>query len=361
MVNQDKAADQTLYPGNEASPTQGIPFPDEIAYLTDIMQKLDTALTDAEENVLQLDREYKKAKQYMVDYRNEMDSQEKLQNELLLAQTDRTGVFAVEMRERVAKLKQSPYFARIDFTRDGSKTAAAYYIGRFGFTYKNENLIFDWRAPISGMFYDYDLGRAGFDAPVGRIEGELTRKRQFKIENGIMEYVLESATNVQDDILQKELAHTSDEKMKSIISTIQREQNIIIRNERAKTLIILDFLSQQINRFEAGKNASLGIVTKTNTDAKNLFELLSQRHKVNLLTTDSTQFSNGISITSIQMAKGLEFDEVIVPNVSNTQYDADYDRNLLYIACTRAMHKLTLSYTGQPSRFLTLPAMPETI
>lgn len=48
----------------------------------------------------------------------------------------------------------------------------------------------------------------------------------------------------------------------------------------------------------------------------------------------------------------LEFDEVIVPGVSNMQYDADYDRNLLYIACTRAMHKLTLTYTGSPSRFL---------
>lgn len=105
-------------------------------------------------------------------------------------------------------------------------------------THHNENLIFDWRAPISGMFYDYDTGRAGFEASVGWIEGDLTRKRQFKIKDGIMEYAIESSTNVQDEVLQKELAHTSDEKMKSIISTIQREQNVIIRNESANTLII---------------------------------------------------------------------------------------------------------------------------
>lgn len=88
------------------------------------------------------------------------------------------------------------------------------------------------------MFYDYCTGHAGFDAPAGRIEGELTRRRQFKIRNGIMEYVLESAEQIRDDVLQKELAGTSDERMKSIISTIQREQNDIIRNEYADTMII---------------------------------------------------------------------------------------------------------------------------
>ena len=80
--------------------------------------------------------------------------------------------------------------------------------------------------------------------------------------------------------------------------------------------------------------------------------LLSRGHPVHLLSRDSTRFTNGVSITSIRMAKGLEFDEVIVPDVDNRNYDSVYDRNLLYIACTRAMHKLTLLYTGSPSPFL---------
>ena len=118
------------------------------------------------------------------------------------------------------------------------QTASKHYIGRFTFSYRNELLIFDWRSPIAGMFYDCEVGPAGYDAPMGRIKGSLTRKRQFKITNGVMEYALESSVNIQDNVLLRELSHTSDEKMKSIISTIQREQNQIIRSEKAETLII---------------------------------------------------------------------------------------------------------------------------
>ena len=88
------------------------------------------------------------------------------------------------------------------------------------------------------MFYDCEVGPAAFQAPDGRIQGELTKKRQFKIRGGKMEYALETSSHIQDDVLQKELSHTSDEKMKSIISTIQKEQNRIIRNENQGTMIL---------------------------------------------------------------------------------------------------------------------------
>ena len=99
-------------------------------------------------------------------------------------------------------------------------------------------LICDWRSPVAGLFYDCEVGPAGYDAPVGRVEGTLTRKRQFKIRGGEMEYALETSDNIRDDVLQRELSRTSDEKMKSIIATIQREQNRIIRSERTGTMII---------------------------------------------------------------------------------------------------------------------------
>ena len=585
-----------------------VPFPDELEHLDHTLKIIDTALKKAGEDVLRLDQAYRDAKRYMAEYRNEMDRHEILQNEWALNQTDRTGAFAVEVREKLEKLKDTPYFARIDFVPDGEEEADTYYIGRFGFTHCNEKLIFDWRAPVSGIFYDYETSRAGFEAPVGRIEGELTRKRQFKIQNGTMEYAIESSANVQDEILQKELAHTSDEKMKSMISTIQREQNVIIRNERANTLIIqgvagsgktsialhriafllyrfkhqitaedvmilspnqvfADYISgvipelgeepvcerslpdiagdvreflcslmgkweevpkanvilkslnkrlmirdmlalyqdfyqytdkkdmfvlseentlewedvfpflylmaayegieenrsvkhlvidemqdytpiqfavlnmmypcqktilgdfgqilnpchlhsldeirriykdaefvalnksyrstyeimeyakkvcaqpslemverhgerpgsiycenvdheiasitARIRQFEEGENVSLGIIVKTSADAKRLYNAISGEYAVHLLSKDSTRFTNGVSIASIRMAKGLEFDEVIVPDADDRNYHSDYDRNLLYIACTRAMHKLTLFYTGRPSPFLT--------
>lgn len=80
--------------------------------------------------------------------------------------------------------------------------------------------------------------------------------------------------------------------------------------------------------------------------------MISQKYPVHFLTKNSTTFTDGITIAPIWMAKGLEFDEVIVPDADIRHYESEYDRNLLYIACTRAMHKLTVSYIGSPSRFL---------
>ncbi|WP_414732794.1 HelD family protein [Acetobacterium carbinolicum] len=215
-----------------------IPFPDEIAHLKLITDKLDAALHQANANVDRVDKEYMDAKRYMADYRGEIDPHEMFQNELALKQIDRTGAFSVGIWEKLAKLKESPYFARIDFQTNESQIATKHYIGRFAFSHENELLIIDWRAPFASMFYDCEVGLAGYDAPMGKIEGKLTRKRQFKVKNGVLEYALESSVNIHNDVLQRELSHTSDEKMKSIIATIQKEQNKIIRNEKAGTIII---------------------------------------------------------------------------------------------------------------------------
>ncbi|MEM1486182.1 UvrD-helicase domain-containing protein [Oscillospiraceae bacterium PP1C4] len=213
-------------------------FPDEIDHLESIKEKLCDALRDSNEDVERYNKEYLRSKQYLVDYFHEIDPQEIFQNELALKQIESTGIFAVQIREKIAKLLSSPYFARIDFRTDCDEEPSIYYIGRFAFADESKILIFDWRAPISSMFYDCELGKAYYDAPVGRIEGELTRKRQFKIKHGQMEYTLESSVNIQDDVLQRELSHTSDEKMKTIIATIQKEQNQIIRNEKADVIVI---------------------------------------------------------------------------------------------------------------------------
>ena len=99
-------------------------------------------------------------------------------------------------------------------------------------------LIHDWRAPVSSMFYDHELGEAGYRSPSGEIKGEISLKRQYRIRGGKMEFMIESALTVHDDILQKELSSNADDKMKNIVATIQREQNRIIRNEDIRTLII---------------------------------------------------------------------------------------------------------------------------
>ncbi len=213
-------------------------FPDEIMHLDYIMEKLRKAIELADDSVKHMDKEYKDTKRYMVQYRSEIDPHEMFQNQLALKQIDNQGAFSVKVRNKLIMLKDSPYFARIDFQEEALKSPVSVYIGRYVFNIDDELLISDWRSPIASMFYNCEIGAAGYDAPVGRINGKLTRKRQFKIIGGEMHYVLESSVNIQDDVLQRELSQTSDEKMKSIIATIQKEQNLIIRNEKAHTLLI---------------------------------------------------------------------------------------------------------------------------
>jgi Superfamily I DNA and RNA helicases len=149
------------------------------------------------------------------------------------------GESVIDKRKRLTKILAIPYFGRIDF-RERSSKVIPIYIGIHTF-YDSESkatLIYDWRAPISSMFYDYELGEASYQSPSGDITGEISLKRQYRIRAGKMEFMIESALTVHDDILQKELSANADDKMKNIVATIQREQNRIIRNEEARTLII---------------------------------------------------------------------------------------------------------------------------
>ncbi len=213
-------------------------FPDEVEHLAEINKALNCSLEKASASVEHMDKEYMEAKRYMVDNRGEIDPHEMFQNELQLKQIDHQGTLTVKTRDKYAKLLDSPYFARIDFIETNNKKTDIFYIGRFAYSYENKLLISDWRSPVASMFYDCEVGAAEYHAPIGTVSGELTRKMQFKIKNGILEYTLESSVNIQDNVLQKELSQTSDEKMKSIIATIQKEQNQIVQNEKSRTMII---------------------------------------------------------------------------------------------------------------------------
>lgn len=96
----------------------------------------------------------------------------------------------------------------------------------------------------------------------------------------------------------------------------------------------------------------MGILCKDFRQANLLYENLSKQYPVHLLNYESTHFENGIHITSIPLSKGLEFDEVLIPFVNAGSYQTEFDRNLLYIACTRAMHKLSLTYCGTVTELL---------
>lgn len=151
------------------------------------------------------------------------------------------GESVINKRKRLTKILAIPYFGRIDFLekKENSKVMPIYIgIHTFYDPESRTTLIHDWRAPVSSMFYDHELGEAGYRSPSGEIKGEISLKRQYRIRGGKMEFMIESALTVHDDILQKELSSNVDDKMKNIVATIQREQNRIIRNEDIRTLII---------------------------------------------------------------------------------------------------------------------------
>ncbi|MDB3083971.1 helicase [Clostridioides difficile] len=151
----------------------------------------------------------------------------------------RSHEFTKKLKDKYERMIESPYFGRIDFTEVCETESQKCYIGLSNLINDDYDfLVYDWRAPISSMFYDYEIGQASYECPEGIISGEITKKRQYKIKDGKIEYMFDSNLNIDDDVLQELLGKNSDEKMKTIVTSIQREQNQVIRNEKYKNLIV---------------------------------------------------------------------------------------------------------------------------
>lgn len=130
------------------------------------------------------------------------------------------------------KMIVSPYFARIDFRFDDEEESEEIYIGRASLSKDNtrEIYVYDWRSPIASVFYRFVLGEAFYDAPGGRIEGDLRLKRQYEINRSQLEYFFDSDVQIVDEFLRKLLSQNTSPKMKTIVETIQKEQDIVIRD-----------------------------------------------------------------------------------------------------------------------------------
>lgn len=152
----------------------------------------------------------------------------------LLGERERTHGQSNKLIRQLFRLKQTPYFGRIDFKEQGEKNSDRMYIGIASLMdEQDENfLIYDWRAPISSLYYDYGPGEAVYQTPSGEIEGVMELKRQFIIEGNILKGMFDTGITIGDNILQEVLGGNASTQMKNIVATIQREQNHIIRNEK---------------------------------------------------------------------------------------------------------------------------------
>ena len=137
-------------------------------------------------------------------------------------------------------IENSPYFGRLDFFDAEMDETLNVYIGLVSLVdpKTKEHLVFDWRAPISSLFYDYGLGEAVYHSPGGDVRGEITLKRQFKIEDKELKYMFDNSLKIDDDVLQEMLGKRADDKMRHIVNTIQREQNQAIRDEGHDLLLV---------------------------------------------------------------------------------------------------------------------------
>lgn len=213
---------------------------EERDYLELILQQLEWALEQIDRETKQFTKEFRAEQRYLNDQRSGMDDADIVS----AGQSHRRFAFQGEAgivnRRKLTKLSDSPYFGRIDFNQERESLRLPIYIGVHSFIPQAPDAfpIYDWRAPVSSMFYDFELGEAWYERPGGTVSGRIELRRQFRIRHGKMNYMIESSMNIQDDVLQKELSMSSDEKMKNIVSTIQRDQNAIIRNESSPVLII---------------------------------------------------------------------------------------------------------------------------
>ena len=212
------------------------------AFLTFVTDKLKTRIAHISESILEGQKDIEGMHEYYWENYTEMDQYgyENFDNQQALLHEINASNEKIELRRRFRKMMDSPFFGRVDFCYEGEDEPEIFYIGIANLAEENGGLplIYDWRAPVSGLFYDFDKGPASYLAPLGEIHGDIAAKWQYKIRGGKMIYEFESDVKIDDEILKAELGSNGDVQLKNIIRTIQKEQNAIIRNTSDRIMVI---------------------------------------------------------------------------------------------------------------------------
>lgn len=249
--------------------------------------------------------------------------------------------------KKLLRIKNNPYFGRIDFLSDKN------YQVYVGITYltdnDNNNLIYDWRSPIASLFYQNDLGHTSYLAPEGEIKGELTLKRQYKIENRKLVRVFDNSLNITDDMLQQVLSKSSSDKMKNIVNTIQEEQNDIIRNLTDKNLIVegiagsgktsvaLHRIAYLLYQIENLKSSNVLIFSPNDIFSSYISNVLPELGEDNTKETTFSEFQSSY-------LKEFKTVESFTSFISRFYKEKDINYNLIKIKQSDIMIKLMDSY-----------------
>lgn len=211
-------------------------------YLLHVTETLKHRITQLDDSIEAGQKEIEGMHEYYWENYTEMDQYgyENFDNQQALLHEINASNEKIELRRRFRKMMDSPFFGRVDFCYEGDDEPEIFYIGIANLAEENGGLplIYDWRAPVSGLFYDFDKGPASYQAPLGEIHGDIAAKWQYKIRGGKMIYEFESDVKIDDEILKAELGSNGDVQLKNIIRTIQKEQNAIIRNTSDRIMVI---------------------------------------------------------------------------------------------------------------------------
>lgn len=211
-------------------------------YLAYVLEKLKERIREISLSIAEGEKEIEGMHEYYWENYTEMDQYgyEDFDNRQALLHQINANQEQLKLKHRFRKMLDSPFFGRVDFCFQGEEEAETFYIGIGNFAEGTGRvpLVYDWRAPISGLFYDYDKGPASYEAPMGRMQGEIACKWQYKIRGGRMIYEFESDVKIDDEILKAELGSHGEVQLKNIIRTIQKEQNAIIRNTKDRIMVI---------------------------------------------------------------------------------------------------------------------------
>lgn len=210
--------------------------PKEVEFLNEVLKTIDDKIASTEEsNKIFLDK-MKEYQHYMWESIYEMDNAEKAFAQSQMEMLDNETKEKINQLVSLRASRKSPYFGSIDFQLPTEKLS--YRIGLKGIKEDGKVYVVDWRAPFSELYYNFDVGPGFYFVGEDKVTGNITSKKQYKIEDGKLVFCLESNIKIDDSILQEVLAKTSSEKMKNIVSTIQKEQNQIIRNDSPNNLIV---------------------------------------------------------------------------------------------------------------------------
>ncbi|WP_257346933.1 RNA polymerase recycling motor HelD [Pseudalkalibacillus decolorationis] len=240
----------------------------------------------------------------------------------------------------LVRLKHSPYFGRIDFIEDHDSIAEHIYIGITSLMDREEEnfLIYDWRAPISSLYYDYSPGFAKYETPEGSITGNIELKRQYIIQDGQIMSMFDTDITVGDELLQEVLGNNANTQMKSIVATIQKEQNQIIRNETSKFLFVQGVAGSGKTSAALQRVAYLLYRYRNNMNSENIM-LFSPNHmfnsyvatvlpelgEENMVQTTFQEYIEGRIQDQFEIEDPLNQTEYLLTSMDNPDYETRLD------------------------------------